>query len=42
MYDQDGLKENYIMKKTPHEEGIEEKFKGMREKNYCSINFHKQ
>ena len=31
MYDQDGLKENYIMKKTPHEEGIEEKFEGMRE-----------
>ena len=40
--DQDGLKENYIMQKTPHEGGIEENWEGGEKKNYCSINFHNQ
>ena len=32
MCDQDGLKGDYIMKKTPYRRGVEEKLKGKREK----------
>ena len=30
--DQDGLKGDYIMKKTPYRRGVEEKLRGKREK----------
>ena len=40
VYDQDGLKENYIMWRTPHREGGSEKESKREEKKYyCSMNF---
>ena len=36
VYDQDGLKGNYIMWKTSHKRGIEKQRKRKEEKIYCS------
>ena len=41
VYDQDDLKENYIMYKTLRKRGIEEDRKREEKKNYCNINFQK-